>query len=281
MTTAQKVIKYLALAFAIFLIVTIISGILGSLYALTGILGLKKENETIKDEMSMIDFENSEVATLDIDVAFTNLIIKKGDFLIAETNNKDINCKQNNQNLQIKEKQHSLFSENNKGDLVVYIPENIKFEKVKINAGAGKIQIENINTKNLYLELGAGETIIEKLNVTDDCKIESGAGKVSILSGFIRNLNLDMGIGEFNVTSDITGNSKINAGIGNLELNIQGNKENYAIKADKGIGSIKVDGKEVADDVTYGDGENTIKIDGGIGAIKIDFKEDSHNEDSI
>ena len=44
MTLAQKIIKYLALAFAIFLIVTIISGILGGLYALSGVLGLKKEN---------------------------------------------------------------------------------------------------------------------------------------------------------------------------------------------------------------------------------------------
>ncbi|MGN1303228.1 MAG: DUF4097 family beta strand repeat-containing protein, partial [Clostridia bacterium] len=133
--------------------------------------------------------------------------------------------------------------------------------------------IENINTENLYLELGAGETTIEKLNVTDDCKIESGAGKVSILSGNINELNLDMGVGKFEVTSAITGNSKINAGIGNLELNIQGNKENYTIKADKGIGSIKIDGKEVADDVTYGDGENTIKIDGGIGSINVDFED--------
>ena len=149
MTTAQKIIKYIALAFACLLIVSITSGILSALYALLGVLGLQKEDKTIKDEMSMINFENSEVATLNIDVAFTNLIIKKGDFLIAETNNENINCKQNNQNLQIKEKQHSLFSGNDKGDLVVYIPENLKFEKVKINAGAGKIQIENLNTKNL------------------------------------------------------------------------------------------------------------------------------------
>ena len=273
MTLAQKVIKYLALAFAILLIVSIISGILSALYALSGVLGLKKENETIKDEMSLINFENSEVATLDIDVAFTNLIIKKGDFLIAETNNKGINCKQNNQNLQIKEKQPNWFSRNYKDDLVVYIPENLEFEKVRINAGAGKIQIENINTENLYLELGAGETIIEKLNVTNYCKIESGAGKVSILSGNINELNLDMGVGKFEVTSVITGNSKINAGIGNLELNIQDNKENYTIKADKGIGSIKIDGKEVADDVIYGEGENIIKINGGIGSINVDFED--------
>ena len=274
MTTAQKIIKNLALAFACVLIVSIISGILSALYALSGVLGLQKEDKKIKDEMSMINFENSEVATLDIDVAFTNLIIKKGDFLIAETNNEDINCKQNNQNLQIKEKQHNWFSRNNKGDLVVYIPENLEFEKVRINAGAGKIQIENINTENLYLELGAGETIIEKLNVTDNCKIESGAGKVSILSGNINELNLDMGVGKFELTSAITGNGKINAGIGNLELNIKGDKENYTIKADKGIGSIKIDGKEVSDDVTYGDGENNIKIDGGIGSINIEFEED-------
>lgn len=274
MTTAQKVIKYLALAFAAFLIVSIISGILSALYALSRVLGLQKEDEIIKDEMSKINFENSEVATLDIDVAFTNLIIKKGDLLLAETNNKNINCIQNNQNLQIKENQHSLFSKNDTGDLVIYIPEDLEFKKVKINSGAGKIQIENINAEKLYLELGAGETIIEKLNVTDDCKIESGAGKVSILSGNINELNLDMGVGKFEVTSALTGNSKINAGIGNLELNIQGNKENYTIKANKGIGSIKIDGKEVSNDITYGNGENNIKIDGGIGKIKIDFKEE-------
>lgn len=273
MTTAQKIIKYLALSFAFFLIVTIISGILSALYALSGVLGLQKEDKKIKDEMNMINFENSEVATLDIDVAFTNLIIKKGDLLLAETNNENINCKQNNQNLQIKEKQHSLFSGNDKGDLVVYIPENIEFEKVRINAGAGKIQIENINTENLYLKLGAGETTIEKLKVKDDCKIESGAGKVSILSGNINDLNLDMGIGKVEISSMLTGSNKINAGIGSLELNILGNKKIYTIKADKGIGSIKMDGKEVADDVTYGDGKNTIKIDGGIGSINVDFED--------
>ena len=271
MTTTQKIIKYIATAFAIFLIITIISGILSGLYALSGVLKLKKDDEIIKGEMSTIDLKNDNITTLDIDVAFTNLVIKKGDYLRAETNNSNINCKQNNKNLQIEEKDYSMFLNNNKGDLIVYIPENIEFEKVKINAGAGKIEIQDINTKNLYLELGAGETKIEKLNVINNCKIESGAGRVSILSGNINDLNLDMGVGEFNVTSVITGDSKINAGIGNLELNMQANRENYKIKADKGLGSIKIDEKEVLDGAVYGDGENTIKIDGGIGTIKINF----------
>lgn len=273
MTTAQKIIKYLALGFAIFLVVSIISGILSGLYALSGVLGLKKDNdETIKGEMSMIDFENTNIATLDIDVAFTNLIIKKGDFLRAETNNSNISCKQNNQNLQIKEKNHTWFSNSNKGDLIVYVPENIKFEKVKINAGAGKVSLESLNTRNLVFDLGAGEVKIEQLNVTNDCKIEGGAGKLSILSGIINDLDLDMGVGEVSITSKLIGTSKINAGIGNLELNLQGNKDDYKIKADKGIGSIKINGKEAVDDSIYGDGENSIKINGGIGNIKVNFR---------
>lgn len=269
MTTAQKLIKYLATAFAIFLIITIISGILSALYALSGVLGLKKHNKEIKSEMKGVSIGNDDITTLDIDVAFTNLVIKKGEKLAAETNNSNIICKQNNRTLKIKEESHNWFAKNNEGDLIVYIPENIQFEKVKINAGAGKIEIQDINTRNIDLELGAGATEIKKLNVTNDCKIESGAGRVKILSGKIHNLDLDMGVGEFDVTSLITGNSKIEAGIGNLKLNLQGDKESYKIKANKGIGSIRINGKEVSDNVEYGDGENIIKIDGGIGAINI------------
>ena len=47
MTPAQKIIKNLALAFACFLIFSIISGILGTLYALSGVLGLQRENKKI------------------------------------------------------------------------------------------------------------------------------------------------------------------------------------------------------------------------------------------
>ena len=44
MTPVQKIIKNIALALAFFLIVSIISGILSVLYALSGVLGLKNEN---------------------------------------------------------------------------------------------------------------------------------------------------------------------------------------------------------------------------------------------
>jgi len=57
MTTVQKIIKYLAIAFAIFLIVTIISTVLGVLFGLSAILGLKKDiEENLNTEMILMVF---------------------------------------------------------------------------------------------------------------------------------------------------------------------------------------------------------------------------------
>ena len=272
MTSAQKIIKYLALCLATFLVFLIISSLLGVFYSVSKILDIQKDNEVTMGKMSTVNFKTDDISSLDINLLFTNLIIKQGDVLHVETNNEKVHFDEDNNSLKIKEDSRSRLSQNNKGNLILYLPKNSQFKTVKIQAGAGKIQIENLVTDFLSLELGAGETSIQRLNVSENCKIESGAGKVSLLDGRIKNLDLDLGVGKFELTSSLLGSNKINAGIGSLELNLLGNKKDYLIKADKGIGTIHVDEAVVSGDSTIGTGENTIKIDGGIGNIDVSFR---------
>lgn len=273
MTSAQKVIKYLAIAFACFLVVAIMTGILSGLYALSGVLGLRGDDDKmLSSEMTITNFESAEIDTLDIEIAYSELTIKKADSLRVETNNNNIKFSQENKELRIKEKKHKWFSINERQELIVYIPEDLELEKVRIVTGAGKINIDNLKTERLAFELGAGEAEIKSLNVTKDCKIEGGAGKLTIVSGNINDLNLDMGVGETNLNTILTGKSEINAGVGNLNINLQNSKENYRIKTDKGIGNIRIDGKEISSGEVYGNGSNFIDVDGGIGNIEIDFE---------
>jgi len=273
MTTAQKIIKYLAVSFAIFLIITIISTILAALFALSGILGLKKDiEENLNAEMTSTNFENNDITTLDIEIASTNLTIKTADFLKAETDNNNIEYKKENNKLKIEEKNKKWFSNYTEKELILYLPQEIQFEKIKINTGAGKINIETLNTEKLSFELGAGETEIQNLIVSKECEIDGGAGKLSIKEGKIKDLDLDIGVGEVNLTSSLSGKNEINAGVGNLNIELQGEKDSYKIQADKGLGSIKVEGKEIVNGESFGDGENYIEVDGGIGNIDIDFK---------
>ncbi len=295
MTTAQKIIKYFAIAFAIFLIISIISLILFGVYALSGVLGLKDNSKIdISGNMQTVDFgsvtsgdnnsgnsiNNSEqtvniadITSLDIEVKYTNLIIRNGDTFRYETNNDNIVYRQSNNNTLKIEEKHSWTLGNTQSDLVIYIPENFNLNKINIEAGAGKVEIENLNAESLDLELGAGEASISNLNVTSRCKLEGGAGRLNVLNGNLNNLDLDMGMGEVNINALITGNSDIDAGIGTLNLNLQGSKADYRIRLDKGIGNIRINGENISNGSTYGEGANLIKIDDGIGNINITVNE--------
>lgn len=271
MSTAQKIIKYLALALAFFLIVNIISGILMGLNELASALGLRKSNNNKTGYLEEIttDLVNSDIATLKIDIDYADLKIKRGETFKAESNNKDILCTQNNNQIIIKEENHNWMSNKESSELVIYIPEDMIFDAVKIETGAGEINIADLITKELSFEIGAGKVEIEKITVLDKAKIDGGAGKVEILSGEIHNLDLDMGVGELELTSKLTGNNDIDAGVGRLEINLTDGLDNYHLKVSKGLGSITVDGKETEDGKEYGNGESYIKVNGGIGAIEI------------
>lgn len=273
MSIAQKIIKYLALAFAIFLIVTIFSGILTGIYTMSNILGLKKESTESITEISTLELEEiDDYAYLDIEIKYSNFKIKLGEKFEVQTNNNNIEVNQKNNKLKIIEKQSNWFWRNsNEEKLIVYIPENIEFEKVNIETGAGRVNIEEIKAEKLKLNLGAGETIINNI-ISDNVDIDGGVGKFTIENGTINNLDFDLGIGETTINAKITGNNKIDTGIGSLKLNIDGNIEDYKFKVEKGIGNIKLNGKQVSNNEIIGNGENVIDIDGGIGEIIINFK---------
>lgn len=275
MTTFQKVIKYLALALAIFLIVSITSGILIGIYGIGVIAGLTKDdNNSIVLNGDKIEtvFNNNEVTTLKIDIEYADLEIQNGDNLRVETNSKNIICKQDGNKIEIEEKDINLFSNKDKTKLIIYIPEDIKFETVRIETGAGEINIEKIKTEEARLEIGAGKVTINNIEATKEARIEGGAGEVEILSGQINDLNLDMGVGKFILNSKLTGDNKINAGIGNLEIKLLDEKENYSIEANKGIGNIRLNGEQISGNTKYGNGETDLKVDGGIGNIDITTK---------
>lgn len=265
MTQAQKIIKYLALAFAFFLIFSIVSGIMYGVLSFTNILDT---DDNIMEKMEELKFQEA-ASILEIKVSSANIIIKQGETLKVETNNKNIELKESNNQLFIKEKKHNWFGKSSSSDLVIYVPSDFVFDGVSIDSGAGTIEIASLFTKNLALDLGAGKVTIDALNVSDITSIDGGAGKISILGGSLHNLDLDMGVGELSLTSKLTGNSKIDAGVGKVSLYLIGS--DYKIKVDKGLGSTTINGNSIKDETYYGEGSNIIDIDGGIGSIDISY----------
>ena len=243
MTTAQKVIKYIAAVFAVYLIITIISAILNGGYALLNTFGLihKKENMATED-LKVISSEIKEVSTLQIDLAFTNLYIKIGNDFKVETNNSKITFTNDNGNVKIKEENLNWLNDNNESNLIIYIPEDmIAIDETEIETGAGKINIEKLNTQSLYLELGAGDVHIENVVATVETKVDVGVGKTELKSCEINNLKANLGMGEFVFSGKLTGKSEIDSGVGAIRIKLMDDKKNYTINVSKGLGNAILD----------------------------------------
>lgn len=281
MTFWQKVIKYLAIALAIFLIVNIIGailsiiGIIGGIAFFTNTITDVKEEivqespEYLKQPEVIADNINIEdIVKFEIEVKYSNLEIKKGDFKV-ESNDTNVKCTQKGNELTVKETGNNWLRNKEGNKVIIYIPENKEFNEIEIDTGAGNIEIESLNTKDLSFSIGAGKVEINNLKVTNEAEIDGGAGKVDILSGEICNLNLDMGIGEFNICTKLLGNNDIEQGMGKLTIKLRDSQENYTIRTRKGMGSITIDGKEAQNNSIYGNGQNILNIEGGMGAIEI------------
>lgn len=270
MTKSQKIIKYFAIGIAFSLILGILSSIMFGLSAVSSFFNNKESN--ITENLKDINIDSSNVSILDVDISYANLIIKKGDTLKVETNNKYIATSNDGNKLIIKEKKHSWFNRSDESNLIIYIPDDFTFDGVSIDAGAGKIEINSLNTKILNFNLGAGKVSIDNLIVLGSAEIEGGAGELNILNASINNLDLDTGIGKSILVAELVGNNEIDVGVGELNVTLLGDKEKYRIVADKGIGNIKLQNKEIKSEKVYGNGINTVDISGGVGNININYE---------
>lgn len=267
MSDAQKVIKYCAIAFAFFLIFSIITGIMYGVMTFSNLF-----DEDTKFSKEIIDLEKlGNVAVLEIDLRNTNLVIQTGSELKAMTDSKYVEIKQKENKLLVVEKKHHFQMKQNRQTVTVSIPETLLFDEVSIDTGAGKMEIASLTTKKLSLDLGAGNVIIQNLKVENEADIDAGAGRLQIVNGSIHDLDLDMGVGEFILNAKLSGYNKIDAGVGAVTLNLFGDETDYRLKADKGIGSIRLNQEEMKGDVYYGTGSNIIEIDGGVGSIQIQY----------
>lgn len=254
--------------FAFILAAIVIISMLGGIYALCiTVFDLFQSNQ-IENQIQY----DSLMSSLDIDLKTANLEIKLGDKLLVSTTNKYVTIYQNDNNIVIQEKKHSLLSKDN-NKVIITVPDNFLLDIVEIDISSGSIKIDKLETKRLNLDLGSGTTKINNLLVTDKTKIDCGSGKFLLNNGNLSNLNLDTGLGDTILNAKIIGNSNIETDIGKLELNLIGSINDYELTIDKGVGSIKLNNESLKDKSVVGTGNNYLLIEGGIGLTSITTSE--------
>lgn len=277
MRTVQHLIKAFAIALAVLIIVTIFGAVVGGVTFLGALTTDDWEwDGPHNDSWTEENYDGVKLTNLDISVKATAVkvrTVEDGERVRIETNNDHIVSwtDEDAKRLNVVEKSHGVFGWGGTGGLVIYIRKDVKFDEVKISVGAGTLQIEELETKSLDLSLGAGKTQIDHLVVTSSAKINGGAGKLEIDDAKLHNADVELGVGKSDLQARLTGRSKIEAGVGKLDLDLVGERKDYKLLVDKGIGAVSLDGESLHDGAVHGDGANNIEIKSGVGAVDIRF----------
>lgn len=267
MTTLQKVIKYLAIAFAIFLTVSIIGGILSAADLFGGLYSSDAVLEDVKTYSVA-----AEIRDLDIQINAADLYIKEGEVFSVESNLKHLRVEEKGGLLTVQETKKFTGTYTD-AVLTVYVPAGTAFDRVSLTSGAGRLTVDDLSSGTLDFELGAGDVSITSLIATKSADIEGGAGRITVSGGALNDLDLEMGVGQLNLVSALTGDCQLDLGVGESNITLIGSKEDYKLNLKKGLGSIFVDGKNVSDYGSSGNGLNNVEMNGGIGSINVEFKE--------
>lgn len=272
MTSWQKTIKYLAIAFAIFLTVSIFAGIFGALGTFSLIDNVIEGSNSSEEEMKIYSVDG-EIHDIKIEIGAADFAVIVGEKFYVESNISTLSVKEQGGCFVIKDDSAFKFpfSPVSGGTVNVYVPADFVFSDAYIDAGAGNAVINGLSANELEMNLGAGEVIIENLHILGNTDISGGAGAVSVTDCVLNNADISMGVGEFNLAGELKGRNEISLGVGEANITLIGAKSDYELSVTKGLGEAKVDGNRIEDSQTVGNGKNKVDVSGGVGEVNIEF----------
>lgn len=240
MTAFQKAVKYAAVALAVLLIVAIFGGIVSAVGGLFG-------RSPATGETTVYAVSDT-VRSLNVHIRAADFSLVTGQTFSVESNLKHLKVTEQDGVLQITETENAVQNHTD-AKLVLTVPAD-----------------------TLHLDFGAGEVRIGTLFAASRAELDGGAGKLTVSDGALHNLTGDMGVGRVDIRAALSGNCRLDLGVGESNLTVLGARRAYSLDMDKGVGRLTVDGVEVSAVKEETGGENRLIVDGGIGAVYVNFE---------
>lgn len=251
MTVFQRIVKYCAVGFAVYLVIVIVGGLLAGVGGLSFLSDRFGDREA--SDAGKIYEVGQDIGEIEIELAAADCEILTGDRFSVESSSSALKVKSFNGRLEITD---SVGSINDGVRLKLYIPSDAQLKRIDISAGAGDIYAERLACSSLSIECGAGDVEIAEAVATVKAEIDGGVGEITVSAGSMNDLELDMGIGSLRLTNRLRGVCDLDFGIGDADITLVGTAEDYALNYDAGDGL-----------------KTRVNIDKGIGTVNIVYAE--------
>lgn len=227
-----------------------------------------------------------DLETVDIDLKFASLSIRSGTesgYRINGFSRGVLSVSASNRSFTIRERDwgaRRLFGSTGYRPMVeLVIPKGTRLDKISVSVGAGTVSLRDVVCDEFILENGAGAVTGSGIAAAK-AKLESGAGKLEFTDSEFTDARMSSGAGHIGFAGTLRGASFVETGVGSIYLDLAGSAQEYRIRYERGLGSVKIGGESFNGTGSGTSGpagaSSVIDVTTGIGEVRIDFGSGAH-----
>ena len=237
--------------------------------------GSKLEStENIENEnMISQSFEN--VQSIQINLQKLELEFKQGEQVKVEYADtlEGLKIEQSEDTLNIVDEQVIMSEDSDSQKVIVYLPQETKFNNINLTAKDRNIFIETLNAVNIKLDIDGNYCTINNIS-SDTAELKNQGGRITINNGEIKNIIIQSDNSNDKLNLKITELATINLNNASTEINLLGAEEDYQVNTVTENSSMYMKmGRMDNGEQIIGSGNVKVNIHAQSAALYINYKE--------
>ena len=239
----------------------------------------QKDATSIKKETVSLGEQSSGIRNLDFE-------IRGGSLMILPTTESEIRI-ENNSSIETKYKiEGDTLSIRDGGRKyrighfndrrVVYLPEDMVFDKVLCRIGGGLMQVKDIRTGDASLQIGGGEVDVDGITC-NKLYGSIGAGELNFDHAAVQDGNFAVGVGALDYSGSIGDKLTADCSMGEADFHLTGGESDFNYKVSIAAGDVTIGSQSFSgigvDRTIDNQAEKSMELNCAMGSLSVDFEE--------
>ena len=159
--------------------------------------------------------------------------------------------------------------------ITITIPKDFAANNFVVVVKAGEVVVDRIQANTGSFDVSAGRLVVNELSIAEKSEYIIGAGQMLLNKVTLKDITVDCGIGDVTIRGEVSGNSEITCGVGNVELELDSDEADYSYDISASIGDVRIGDNSYQNMsnriINNNSAENSLSLNCEIGKISVDF----------
>ena len=136
----------------------------------------------------------------------------------------------------------NLADEIKNSSIILYLPEECSLRRLDLSLVAGQLKLKNRVVEDMEVSVGAGQLLLTDVTL-NTLEVSLGAGELRAQDVTVLSLDASIDMGNMDFTGAINESAEISCSMGNVNMDLEGNQEDFNFQLNCVAGNMEIDGE--------------------------------------